>query len=63
MAAELIFVTIGLGHLLSVGRDFNDMNLVIAVMLVIIAVGLAVDRAVFGTVESWVQDRWGLSQA
>ncbi len=63
MAAELIFVTIGLGHLLSVGRDFNDMNIVIAVMLVIIAVGLAVDRVVFGTVEAWVQDRWGLSQA
>jgi NitT/TauT family transport system permease protein len=62
MAAELIFVTIGLGHLLSVGRDFNDMNMVVAVMLVIIAIGLAVDRLVFGTVEAYVRDRWGLSQ-
>jgi NitT/TauT family transport system permease protein len=63
MAAELIFVTIGLGHLLNVGRDLNDMNLVIAVMLVIVAVGVTVDRLIFGRVESWVRDRWGLSQA
>jgi NitT/TauT family transport system permease protein len=63
MAAELIFVTIGLGHLLNVGRDLNDMNLVVAVMLLIVAVGVTVDRLIFGRVEAWVRDRWGLSQA
>lgn len=50
MAAE-IYVTIirrfGLGQLLHFGRELNAMEQVVAVMLVIIAVGLAVDRLVF----------------
>jgi hypothetical protein len=36
--------------------------LVVAVMLVIVFVGLAADRIVLGTFESWVGDRRGLSQ-
>jgi len=61
MAGELLFVSLGLGHLLNLGRDLNDMSLVVAVMLVIIAVGLTVDRLIFGRVEGWVQERWGLT--
>src|SRR6185295_14539119 len=41
MAGELLFVSAGLGHLLQVGRDLNDMPLVLAVMSVIVAIGLA----------------------
>jgi NitT/TauT family transport system permease protein len=63
MAGELLFVSGGLGYLLQIGRDLNDMPLVIAVMGVIVAVGLAFDRLVFGPMESWVRTRWGLSQA
>lgn len=63
MAAELLYTAVGLGHLLQVGRDLNDMPLVIAVMGVIIVIGIAVDRLVFGPVEWWVRHRWGLSQA
>ena len=59
MAGELLFVSLGLGHLLNVGRDLNDINMVFAVMLVIIAVGVAVDRLVFGRAEAWVRERWG----
>jgi NitT/TauT family transport system permease protein len=62
MAGELLFVSMGLGHLLDLGRNLNDMSLVVAVMLVIIAVGLSVDRLIFGHVESWVQERWGLAR-
>jgi NitT/TauT family transport system permease protein len=62
MAAELLYTAVGLGHLLSVGRDQNDMPLVLAVMAVIVATGLAFDRAVFGPFESWVRSRWGMSQ-
>jgi NitT/TauT family transport system permease protein len=61
MAGELLFVSLGLGHLLNLGRDLNDMSLVVAVMLVIVAVGVSVDRLIFGRVESWVQERWGLA--
>ncbi|HSP54960.1 MAG TPA: ABC transporter permease [Dehalococcoidia bacterium] len=63
MAGELLFVTMGLGHLLALGRDLNDMSLVIAIMLVIVALGLATDRIVFARIESWVQERWGLAHA
>lgn len=62
MAGELIVTTIGIGNLLEVGRSNSDMSLVIAVMLVIVAVGITVDRLIFGRVEGWVRDRWGLAQ-
>ncbi len=60
MAGELLYVSLGLGQLLNAGRELNDMSQVIAVMLVIIAIGLAVDRLVFAPVESRVRERWGL---
>ena len=62
MAAELLYSAVGLGHLLQVGRDLNDMPQVIAVMGVIVAVGLAFDRFFFGPIEWWVRHRWGLAQ-
>lgn len=65
MAAELLSVgrTLGLGSLLEIGRGVNDMSLVIAIMLVIVAIGLTVDRIFFARMEGWVQERWGLTQA
>jgi NitT/TauT family transport system permease protein len=64
MAAELLFGgTRGLGGLEDIGRGFNDMSLVIAVMLVIIAIGLLTDRLLFSRLEAWVQERWGLQAA
>ena len=61
MAGELLFVSLGLGYLLNRGRDLNDISLVVAVMLVIIAVGLTVDRLIFARIEGIVQERWGLA--
>ena len=62
MAAELINAgQISLGGLLETGRGVNDMSLVVMVMFVIIAIGVAVDRIFFARIEGWVQDRWGLS--
>jgi NitT/TauT family transport system permease protein len=63
MAGELLFTTAGLGHLLSLGRDLNDMSLVLAIMFVIVALGLATDRLIFARIEAWVQERWGLQTA
>ena len=59
--AEMIFLTVGLGQLLMMGRDLNDMNQVIAVMLVIIGLGYLVNRLVFSTMERTLQSRWGLT--
>lgn len=61
MAGELIFVSAGLGHLLQLGRELNNMGLVIGIMGVIVAVGFLFDRVVFAPLEGWVQRRWGLA--
>lgn len=63
ISGEMIFVSLGLGQLLMMGRDLNDMSQVIAVMLLIIAIGYLVDGLVFKTLERRLQQRWGLSPA
>jgi NitT/TauT family transport system permease protein len=63
ISGEMIFVSLGLGQLLMMGRDLNDMSQVIAVMLLIIAIGYVVDGLVFKTFERRLQRRWGLSPA
>lgn len=60
MAGELLYVSLGLGQLLTMGRELNDMSQVIAVMLVIIALGLLVDRLIFSPLERRVRQQWGL---
>jgi NitT/TauT family transport system permease protein len=62
MAGELLYqgARVGLGNLLSMGRDLNDMTQVVAVMLVIIVIGLVVDRLIFAPIERRVRERWGL---
>ena len=59
----MIFVSLGLGQLLIMGRDLNDMSQVIAVMMLIIVIGYIVDGLVFKTIERRLQHRWGLSPA
>jgi len=63
ISGEMIFVSLGLGQLLMVGRDLNDMSQVIAVMVLIIAIGYLVDGLVFQTVERRLQNKWGLAPA
>jgi NitT/TauT family transport system permease protein len=60
MAGELLYTLPGLGALLTMGRELNDMSRVVAVMLVIIAIGLLTDRVLFGQVEVQVRERWGM---
>lgn len=62
MAAE-IYVTIltgfGLGHLLHYGRELNAMDQVIGIMIVIVVIGLLVDRLLFSPWERFLHRRWG----
>jgi NitT/TauT family transport system permease protein len=60
MAGELLFVSLGLGHTLMMGRELADMSQVLGIMLVIIAIGLLTDGMIFGSIERRVRDRWGL---
>lgn len=62
MAAELLFVSGGLGQLLTTGRELHDMPLVIGVMLVIVVVGLSIERIAFGRAEEALRERWGLAR-
>jgi NitT/TauT family transport system permease protein len=61
--AEMIFLSLGLGQLLMMGRDLNDMSQVLAVMILIIILGYIVDGLVFRTMESRLQQKWGLLPA
>ncbi|HXM94910.1 MAG TPA: ABC transporter permease [Candidatus Dormibacteraeota bacterium] len=61
LAGELIFVTLGLGQLLMLGRDLNDINGVVAVMVVIVAIGFLVDSFIFRAIEGRLRRKWGLS--
>jgi NitT/TauT family transport system permease protein len=66
MAAE-IYVTIitgfGLGHLLHYGRELHAMEQVVGIMLVIVLIGLAADRALFGPWERLLHRRWGTAKS
>jgi len=61
ISAEMIIISLGLGQLLMMGRDLNDMSQVIAIMGVIFVLGWAVDTLVFRTAERYISHRWGLS--
>lgn len=63
MSGELLFVSLGLGHMLMMGRELADMSQVLSVMLVIVLIGLFADRVIFGSLETAVRDRWGLQGA
>jgi NitT/TauT family transport system permease protein len=62
MAGELLYYggMASLGHLLTMGRELNDMAQVISVMLIIVLIGLLVDFLVFTPVEVRIRERWGL---
>ena len=60
IGAEMLFSYLGLGYMLYVGRSLNDISQIFAVMLVIMATGLAVDAVLFKKLEFRVMSRWGL---
>lgn len=60
MAAELLSTGPGLGYTLSYASDFNNMSLVIGIIIIIGAIGSIVDQLVFQRIENNVLKRWGL---
>jgi NitT/TauT family transport system permease protein len=61
-AEILIAASVGLGHILLVGREFQLMDQIIASMISIFVIGLLFDRIMFSKLEDKVRDRWGLNQ-
>jgi NitT/TauT family transport system permease protein len=60
IGAEILMSIVGLGHILSVGREFLDMSQVIASMITIFTIGLLVDRFLLHKIEDKVRRKWGL---
>jgi len=60
MAGELLYGCLGLGHVLVMGRELNDINQVVAVMLIIMSIALLIDQLIFIRLETAIYRRWGL---
>lgn len=60
MAGELLFVSGGLGQLLETGRDLGDTALVLAVVVVIVALGRASESLLFARADRAIARRWGV---
>ncbi len=63
MAGELLSPKDGLGYALTIGRDLADMNQVVGVMIMIVIIGLVIDKLIFGKLENAIRHRWGLTRA
>jgi NitT/TauT family transport system permease protein len=60
MSGEMLFISAGLGQLLMMGRELNDMSQVMAVMIVIILIGVLFEQFVFGNIERGLRRKWGV---
>lgn len=60
MAGEVMTTSIGLGQTLIMGRDLADINQVMLVMLVIIIVGMLIDKCIFSVIEKRILTKRGL---
>jgi len=62
MGAELVFMVKGqgVGYLLHQGREFADVAQVVAMMVVMVGVGMLLDRTAFAPIERRVHARFGL---
>lgn len=60
MAGEMISASKGLGQVLMVGRELADINQVTLIMLIIIIIGLFIDKFIFGKIEDKVRYIWGV---
>jgi len=60
IGAEVIFATVGLGFLLGRGGDVGNIAQVMGVMIVILVIGILVDRWVFSRTQEWASRRRGL---
>ena len=59
IAGEMFVSAIGLGQMLMMGREMSDINRVAALMLVIIIIGVVIDRLIFVRIQNKVSEIWG----
>ena len=60
MSGEVMSASVGLGYTLIIGRDLADINQVMTVMIVIVLIGIIIDKGIFTTIENHVLKKRGL---
>ena len=60
MSGEVMSASIGLGYTLMIGRDLADINQVMTVMILIILLGIIIDKGIFSTWERYLLRKRGL---
>ena len=60
MSGEVMSASVGLGYTLMVGRDLADINQVMTIMLVIICIGILIDKRIFTLAEHHILKKRGL---
>jgi len=60
MSGEVMSASMGLGYTLMLGRDLADINQVMAVMLVIVLIGIIIDKGIFTSIENHILHKRGL---
>lgn len=60
MSGEVMSASVGLGYTLMMGRDLADINQVMTVMLVIILIGIVIDKGIFSNIENYLLKKRGL---
>lgn len=60
MAGEVMTTSIGLGQTLITGRDLADIDQVTLVMLIIILIGILIDKCIFSVIEKRILKKRGL---
>jgi NitT/TauT family transport system permease protein len=61
-AEILMAASIGIGHIMLIGREFQLMDQIIASMIIIFALGMIFDKIIFAKLEDKVREKWGLRQ-
>jgi NitT/TauT family transport system permease protein len=59
MAGEVMSASIGLGQALTMGRDLADINRVALIIIVIIILGVIIEKLIFTTLETKIAKRLG----
>jgi NitT/TauT family transport system permease protein len=61
-AEILMAASVGIGHILLIGREFQLMDQIIASMITIFALGMIFDKVIFAKLDDKVREKWGLRQ-
>lgn len=61
MSGEVMSASVGLGYTLMLGRNLADINQVMAIMLLILLLGIIMDKGVFSMLEKKILRKRGLS--